>query len=129
MSSRTIWRVLDTTMLVLCVFSVLVQFNDPDPAAWVAVYVAAGLVAFLSLRARLPWLVAAIISALTLVWAFTIAPRVIGNVPFADMFGAFEMRNTGIEESREMYGLLALGIYTASAAVRAAVLSRRNRRV
>ncbi len=119
MKSRTVWRVIDLVMVVLCAFSVIVQFNDPDPAAWVAVYVAAGVVAFLSFLGRLPWSVAALVSLMTLAWAASISPRVVGLVPFLDMFGAFEMKSTGIEESREMYGLLMLGVYTGIAAIRA----------
>jgi hypothetical protein len=52
-------------------------------------------------------------------WAATIAPRVLGKVPFGDMFGAFEMKNTGIEESREMYGLLLIAIWMGAVAVTA----------
>jgi hypothetical protein len=35
------------------------------------------------------------------------------------MFGAFEMRTVGIEESREMYGLLIIAAWMAVLAVRA----------
>jgi hypothetical protein len=40
-------------------------------------------------------------------------PRVVGHVPFREMFGAFEMRTVGIEESREMYGLLIIAAWMA----------------
>jgi hypothetical protein len=44
---------------------------------------------------------------------------VFGKIPFGDMFGAFEMKNTGIEESREMYGLLLVAIWMGAVAVTA----------
>jgi hypothetical protein len=38
---------------------------------------------------------------------------VLGNVRFIEMFGAFEMKNIGVEESREMYGLLIVAVWMA----------------
>ena len=56
---------------------------------------------------------------MTVAWAATLAPRVVGRVPFSDMFGAFEMKDVGIEESREMYGLLIIAAWMALIALRA----------
>jgi hypothetical protein len=54
-----------------------------------------------------------------LVWALTIAPRVVGKVNPGEMFSAWEMKNAGVEESREMYGLLIVSFWMAFVAVRA----------
>lgn len=106
-------------MLVLFAFSVVVQVNDPDPLRWMALYGLAAVACALSLVARArPWF-PALVGVIALGWAATLAPRVLGNVPFSDMFGAFEMRSTGIEESREMYGLLIVAAWMAAVAVRA----------
>jgi len=56
---------------------------------------------------------------IALAWAATIAPRVIGHVRFLDMFAEFEMKDIGVEESREMYGLLLIAGWMAVAAHRA----------
>jgi Transmembrane family 220, helix len=106
-------------MLLLFAFGAAVQFNDPDPARWIAVYALAAVACLLSLLRRLHWTLPAILGAVTLVWAATLAPHVVGRVPFGDMFGAFEMKNVGIEESREMYGLLIIAAWMAVLAVRA----------
>ena len=45
------------------------------------------------------------------------------------MFGAFEMRSVGIEESREMYGLLIIAAWMAGLAVRARRRAARERGV
>lgn len=121
MSGRTGrgWRVFDGVMLVLFVLSIIVQVNDPDPALWMAIYAVAAAVAFLSMRHRLPVAFGGVVTLAAVVWAATLAPRVIGNVRFLDMFGAFEMQNIGIEESREMYGLLMIALYTGVATWRA----------
>ncbi|HSA57117.1 MAG TPA: transmembrane 220 family protein [Gemmatimonadaceae bacterium] len=105
------WRVADALFLLMFAFSVVVQFNDPDPLAWAAMYGLAAAASALSLAGRLrPWF-PALVGATALVWAVTLAPRVVGRVPFLDMFGAFEMKDVGVEESREMYGLLLIAAW------------------
>ena len=103
-------------MLVAFIFSVIVQFNDPDPLLWAAIYAVAALVCWFEIRRRTnPWL-PAIMAAATLAWAATLAPRVIGQVPFAAMFAEFEMANTGVEESREMYRLVLIALWMIAVA-------------
>ena len=107
------WKVADAIFLLMFVFSVVVQVNDPDPLTWMAIYGAAAIACLLSLMSRLPWWFAVITGLIALAWAATIAPRVIGQVPFLDMFAEFEMKDIGVEESREMYGLLIVGGWMA----------------
>jgi len=107
------WRAANAIMLLLFAFSVIVQVNDPDPLRWMAIYGGAALVCGLAMARRARWWAAALVGLAALVWAATIAPRVVGSVPFADMFGAFEMKNAAVEESREMYGLLLVAGWMA----------------
>ena len=113
------WRAADAVMLLLFTFGAAVQLNDPDPVRWIAVYALAAAACLLSLLRRLHWTLPAILGVGTLVWAATLAPHVIGRVPFGDMFGAFEMRNVGIEKSREMYGLLIIAAWMTVLGLRA----------
>jgi hypothetical protein len=106
-------------MLLVFAFSTAVQVNDPDPLRWVAVYGLAAVVCLLSLAGRVPWWPPALLCLVALALAATLAPRVLGRVPLRDMFGAFEMRDTGVEESREMYGLLIVAAWMAVVAARA----------
>ena len=112
------WRAADALMLVLFTFGAVVQVNDPDPARWIAAYALAAAACLLSLLRRLHWTLPAMLGAVALVWAVTLAPGVVGRVPFAEMFGAWEMRNVGIEESREMYGLLIIAAWMGLLAMR-----------
>jgi hypothetical protein len=116
--SRAIMRVVDVLMLVAFVFSVVVQLNDPDPWAWVAIYGLGAAACTMVLMERGHWGYPTLVAVIAVGWAVTIAPRVVGQVPFTDMFGAFEMANVGIEESREMYGLLIIAVWMAVLAVR-----------
>jgi hypothetical protein len=111
-------------MLAAFAFSVVVQLNDPDPYAWVAIYALAAAACLLELRGRGGWPFPTVVGAVAVVWAAVISLRVLGRVPFIEMFGAFEMKNVGIEESREMYGLLIIAGWMVVLAVRAARLSR-----
>lgn len=113
------WTAANIVMLLLFAFSVVVQVNDPDPALWIPIYAAATLVCGLELRRRVRPVIPAMLSLIALTWAASIAPRVIGKVRFTDMFAEFEMRNVGIEESREMYGLLLVAIWMAAVALAA----------
>jgi hypothetical protein len=124
--SARLWTAADSIMLVLFAFSVVVQFNDPDPFRWAALYALAAFACALSIGRRLRWWFAAAVAALALVWAATIAPRVIGHIRFLDMFGAFEMKNVGIEESREMYGLVLIAAWLSVLSVRAARAATRG---
>ena len=117
--SRHLWTAANAVMLLAFVFSVVVQFNDPDPLLWAAIYAAAAVVCVIELRRRTNPLVPAAIATAAAIWAATIAPRVLGKVRFSSMFAEFEMANTGIEESREMYGLLFIALWMIAVAIAA----------
>ena len=106
-------KALNSLMTAAFVFSVVVQYNDPDPIRWMLIYGAAAAACILSLRGKLRWTVPAAIGLVALVWAGSIAPRVIGQVRFADMFQSFEMKDPMVEEAREMGGLLIVWAWMA----------------
>jgi transmembrane protein TMEM220 len=125
---RHIWQFADVLFLLMFALSVVVQFNDPDPIRWSAMYAAAALVCLLSLIGRVTKWQPLVVGAIALVWALTIAPRVVGKVNPGEMFSAWEMKNAGVEESREMYGLLLVSFWMALVAVRAERSAKRAQR-
>jgi hypothetical protein len=100
-------------------FAVVVQVNDPDPWVWVSLYGLASAACVLAALGRGHRAFPALVGLIALVWAASIAPRVVGQVAFLDMFGAFEMESAAIEESREMYGLLLVAGWMAVLTLRA----------
>ena len=114
-----IWTMANGVMSLLFAFAAVVQVNDPDPFTWILIYSLAIIACVLAIMRRGHWLVPASIAGLAVIWAVTISPRVLGDVPFLDMFGAFEMRDVGVEESREMYGLLLVAVWLTVLAVSA----------
>lgn len=125
--ARTLEVAADVVMALAFAFSVAVQANDPDPLRWMALYGLALVATVLSLLRRGHWALPAALAVVASAWAASLWPDVWGKVPFGDMFGAFEMADIGIEESREMYGLLIVAAWTAFLAWRTARRSRRTR--
>jgi hypothetical protein len=111
-------------MAALFVFSALVQINDPDPLRWIAVYAVAALVCVLEARRTTPWPVAAAAAAIALLTAVLIA-RDLDFAPVASLFEQWEMRDTSIEETREVGGLLIVAVWMTVVALAAAFRARR----
>jgi len=104
-------KIANWVMLAAFLFSVAVQYNDPDPVRWMLVYGLAGLACILKLRHLLRWYFPAALAVVALVWAASIAPRVIGKTTFGAMFQSFDMINSAVEEAREMGGLLIVAAW------------------
>ncbi len=102
----TIMRAADAVMGLLFLLAVAVQYNDPDPLEWMAIYGAAALACLLAVRGRLSRWLPAVIGVIALGWAATLAPRVVGQVGPGDLFREVGMATLAIEEAREMLGLL-----------------------
>ena len=107
----------------LFIFGGYVQFNDPDPAAWVAIYWSAAACAFLTAFIRPPLLATAIVAAASGVWALALAPVVFGGGELTMMFP--DQDKTGwlfvdAEEAREMGGLLFIFAVMCAALARGA---------
>ena len=109
----TVFKAANALMALAFLFSVIVQFNDPDPFRWVAVYALALVACVLEMMHRGHWALPALTAGIAGIWALALSPDVLGRVPFVSMFGDWEMQDAGIELSREMYGLLAILIWMA----------------
>jgi len=103
-----LWRVLNGIMLLAFLASVAVQYNDPDPIGWVAIYGAAALACARAVTGRSGWILPALVGAAALVWALSLAPGVLGQVGFGELFEAFEMKDVRVEIGREFGGLMII---------------------
>ena len=104
-------RVPTILMGLLFLVAVALQYNDPDPVQWMAIYGAAALACLLALRGRLPRWLPALVGLAALVWAAALAPRVVGQVAPGELFREMGMATLAIEEAREMGGLLIVAIW------------------
>ena len=119
-----LWKILNGLMAAAFLFSVAVQYNDPDPLRWMAIYGAAAVVCVLAVAGRWRWLAPAIVGLVALGWAMTLMRDVIGKVHFGELFEAFEMKDERVEVAREMGGLLIVAFWMA--VVTAVSLRRRS---
>ena len=98
-------------MLLLFLFSVAVQWNDPDPIRWMAIYGAAAVGCILNLLGRNYAWYYGIVCVAGLIWAALLANKVIGKVRFGELFEEFEMKDHRVEVAREFGGLLIVAFW------------------
>ena len=99
------------TMGMLLVFAAVVQYNDPDPYAWLVLYLAAAGVSFAALWFPDLWKIPAVVAVGAFVWAATLVPTVT-QTSFPDLFQSWEMMSREMEEGREFLGLLSVASWT-----------------
>jgi len=99
-------------MCALFLLAVVVQWNDPDPLQWMAIYGAAlGVCVAVAMRRPLAIAVPLLVMAVALVWGVI----TMGDVPtagtYTHMFDAWEMKSISVEEAREASGLLIVAAW------------------
>mgnify|MGYP001158608928 FL=1 len=99
------------TMGMFLVFSAAVQYNDPDPYAWLALYLAAAGVSFAALWFPVSWKIPVVVAVGAFVWAATLVPAVM-QTSFPALFQSWEMMSREMEEGREFLGLLSVASWT-----------------
>lgn len=104
-------KVTNLVMLVAFVFGVIVQYNDPDPLRWMAIYGAAAAACGWYAAGRTKWIVPAMVLAIAAIWAATLAPAALGKVGFGELFEAFEMKDERVEIGREFGGLMIIAAW------------------
>jgi len=111
-------RFLDLTMALLFAFAAALQFNDPDPIQWIAIYSAACVLSLLAATRRRVALAALLaVFAIAIVWAALIAFGGPAASEYGHMFDAWEMTAADVEEAREAVGLLIVAAWMAALAV------------
>jgi aminopeptidase N len=116
-SRIAMWRILNGVLALLFLFAVAVQYNDPDPVRWMAIYGAAAAACVAAMMRRLPWPMPAAIAMIALVWAATLVPEVARLEGTGGLFREWGMANVGIEEGRELYGLLIVFVWMTVLAI------------
>lgn len=101
-----LWNAINAVMLVAFLFSIAVQYNDPDPIRWITIYGLAAVACVFDMRRRHRWIFPAAIAVIALAWAIVIEPHVAGRVHLPELFESFEMKDDTVEQAREMGGLM-----------------------
>lgn len=105
-----ILRYVNYVMIILFAISAAVQYNDPDPAAWVAIYLALCAVSVFYALGKLRPVAGWLVAGAAALWALTITPDLTAT-GFQHMFEEIQMRYPGVEAAREFSGLLIMAIW------------------
>jgi len=112
--------ILDLSMALLFAFAAGLQFNDPDPIQWIAIYTAACVVSLVMLfRRRVPPAMVIGVLAIAIAWAALIAFSGPGASEYGHMFDAWEMKSPSVEEAREASGLIIVAAWMIVLMIRA----------
>src|SRR5215510_4869999 len=107
-------KILNILMTMVFLFSVIVQYNDPDPLVWMAIYGIAGAACVLEILKRGKWIFPAAICLVSLVWAISLAWTGWDHVSFGELVsGPYRMKDERIEIAREVVGLLIVALWMA----------------
>lgn len=117
-------RLLSAVFAALFLLGVGVQLNDPDPLRWILLYLAAATASLLAAAGRNRWPLPAATALVALAWAAILAPGALGEARVTELVGAWEMKDSRVEEGREAYGLLIVFAWMAVLAL----AGLRNRR-
>ena len=90
---------------MLFLISAIIQFNDPDPLRWAAIYGAAGFACLAAGRFRYSWPLPTAVGLLALVWAAWLSPILLQVRP-RDLARSMHAETPSIELGREFLGLV-----------------------
>ena len=110
-------RVLSFVLAAVFLVGAIVQWNDPDPLAWIVGYLVGAALSFHAARggrAFAPNVAAALVFGL---WFASLA----ATIPDApdEAFTSFQMQSSSHEEPREAVGLLLLAVWCGVLALQA----------
>ena len=112
------FRGLNWVMRALFLLSVMVQWYDPDPARWMAIYGAACAVCFMVARTgRIWWPAPVLIALVAFAWGLTSMAWGPAVNAYSHMFDTWQMKTPSVEEAREASGLLIVGVWMLVVAV------------
>ena len=100
------WQLTQGFATLVFLFSAYIQLNDPDPIAWVGMYLAAASVCALQVRGG--WMYShhysGIVSITAAAWAFSIGLQ-LDSIDLEAVFASFQMQSNSVELIREVGGL------------------------
>jgi hypothetical protein len=113
-----IFRVVSGLFVVLSVWSAYLQLNDPDPARWVAIYLACAVVAGCEVSAKSQPKLALAVALVALGWALFILPLLFAGWQPGDLTAKMTTDRPDIEYGREFGGLIIVAGYCLVAFLR-----------
>ena len=104
-------RIANAVFALVFLLGLAVQYNDPDPLLWMAMYGAAAAVCILAATRKPHRTFALGTGIVALLWALFLVPRVLGQVELGSLFREAGMATLEIEEAREALGLFIIAAW------------------
>lgn len=117
---------LNIVFAALFVFAAGLQYNDPDPARWAALYGGAAVATVAALHLRGGWVLAVLVGLVAAAWAATLWYSVAGHVETSDMWRKMSEKGGQVEQMREAGGLSIVAGWLAVSALAGWRASRRR---
>ena len=116
-----LFSALNVAFVLICVIAAAVQWNDPDPWAWILFYLGSAAVALLASHSRSRWPLGLLL-LVCLLWGCSIL-LTFPEVQWMDVFDSLQMQSDSVEEARELGGLMLVAIWSL------VLLARRTRQL
>lgn len=116
---HVVFRVVNAVFALLFLIAAVLQYNDPDPMGWMAIYVGAAascLIALIRPKQLAPPLV---VLGIAVVWAAILMPEALAIGEIARIAESMKATQPGIEIMREVLGLCIVAVWMAVLAWRA----------
>jgi hypothetical protein len=120
---RKVFTVANGILAVMFLISAVLQYDDPDPLRWAALYIAAAAACVLTGRVRRGWWLAVGVGVISLAWAVALSP-ILPEVRLGDLARSMKAEKPTIELGRELLGLVIVFVWMAVLVL----VSRRDRR-
>lgn len=114
-----VFILLNGAMTLMFLLSVVVQYNDPDPVQWMAIYGAAATLCIIVFRRPVRWQMPATVAFVALVWGVVLVIGFVGRDIPQGTFTHFSMENPASEEPREAGGLAFVAVWMTVLSFRA----------
>lgn len=108
---------------LLCGVSAALQYNDPDPLRWIAMYLGGGIAALIAVLRPARWWAALAVGLVAAAWGAAVLAGIAGVVELSDLWRKMSEKGGHAEELREALGLLIVAAGCGGAALYARRIS------
>ena len=118
-------KILNLVFLLAFLLAALLQYNDPDPIRWVAIYIAAATLCKLQHFKQITPIFPVLLLIICLAWIGMLVPSVTQGVAWTDILDSLAMKTKAVEEAREIGGLVLVASWSAVIAINSVLSGRK----
>ena len=118
-------KILNLIFLLAFLLAALLQYNDPDPIRWVAIYIAAATLCKLQHFKQITPIFPVLLLIICLAWIGMLVPSLTQGVAWTDILDSLAMKTKAVEEAREIGGLVLVASWSAVIAINSVLSGRK----